>query len=101
MTRSRTEILDDLQGFMKRHAAPADHWYVGTAAAAKTQMFSVHLFTPKNVGLFRQAANEADASSLAALLIKRGAKGDASEKPGATSVYLFKMSAKTRPALGA
>ncbi len=101
MSKSRTEILEEMQGFMKPHAAPPEHWYVGTAAAARTQMFAVHRFTPKDVGMFRQTETESAASSLAALLIKRGAKGDASEKAGATSIYLFKMSSGTKPALGA
>jgi hypothetical protein len=84
---------------MKRYPGPADQWYVGTAVAARTQMFIVHGFKNGDVGLYRQAASESDAASLAAHLIKRGAKGDGAVKPGAVSIYVFKRSSHSKPAL--
>ena len=95
--KSRTQILEDIQTFMERHKAPLDHWYVGTAVNARAQLFDVHKLKAQDVGLFRRAANESDAASLAALLIKRGAKGDATARMGAHSIYAFKLSAHTNP----
>lgn len=100
MQKSRTQILEELETFMKRHASPRGDWYVGTAAEARKEMFDVHGFKASDVGLIRQAGSDSDASSLAGLLIKRGAKGDASTKRGAANIFLFKLAAHTRPALG-
>ncbi len=85
---------------MKRHTSPRAAWYVGTAGDARKELFDVHGFKTSDVGLYRQAASDADASSLAGLLIKRGAKGDSGTKAGATNIFLFKMAAHTKPALG-
>ena len=63
-------------------------------------LFDVHGFKPSDVGLYRHTGSDGDASSLAGLLIKRGAKGSSDEKRGATNVFLFKMNAHTKPALG-
>jgi hypothetical protein len=98
--KSRTQILEDLETFMKRHASPRSDWYVGTAADARKEMFDVHGFKASDVGLYRHAGSDSDAASLAGLLIKRGAKGDGTTKRGATNIFLFKMAAHTKPALG-
>ena len=98
--KSRTEILEDLEGFMKRHAGPRNAWYVGTASDARKELFGVHGFKASDVGLYRHAGSDSDAASLAGLLMKRGAMGDSSTRPGATNVFLFKMAAHTKPALG-
>jgi len=98
--KSRTQILEDLEDFMKRHPSPRGDWYVGTAADGRKELFDVHGFKASDVGLYRQAGSDGDASSLAGLLIKRGAKGDSTTKRGATNIFLFKMTAHTKPALG-
>lgn len=38
--KSRTEILEDLESFMKRHASPRSDWYVGTAADARKELLT-------------------------------------------------------------
>src|ERR1700748_2861487 len=96
--KSRTQILEELTSFMKRHPGPADAWYAGTAENARDQLFKVHGFKDGDVGLFRTAASDADASSLVTLLVKRGAKGDGATKPHAKSIYVFKMAGHTKPA---
>jgi hypothetical protein len=85
---------------MKRHANARGDWYVGTSKDARKEMFDVHGFKASDVGLYRHAGSDSDASSLAGLLVKRGAKGDASTKRGADNIYLFKMNAHTKPAAG-
>ena len=97
--KSRTEILEDLESFMKRHTSPRSDWYVGTAADARKELFDAHGFKTSDVGLYRHAGSDSDAASLAGLLIKRGAKGDSSTKRGATNIFLFKMATHTKPAL--
>lgn len=98
--KSRTQILEDLEGFMKRHTSARGDWYVGVAADARKELFDVHGFKASDVGLYRHAGSAGDASSLAGLLIKRGAKGNADEKRGADNVFLFQMNTHTKPALG-
>lgn len=100
MQKSRTQILDELKDFMKRHTSPNGDWYVGTAVEGRKEMFDVHGFKASDVGLYRQAGSDSDAASLAGLLIKRGVKGDGATKRGATNIFLFKMAAHTKPALG-
>lgn len=86
---------------MKRHPSPRAEWYVGTAAEGRKELFDVHGFKATDCGLYRQAASDGDASSLAELLIKRGSKGDGATKRGATNIFLFRMAAHTKPARGA
>ena len=97
--KSRTQILDDIESFMERHKAPLEQWYVGTAVNARDRLFGFHKLKAQDVALFRRAANESDAASLAALLVKRGAKGDATVRMGAHSIYAFKLSIHTNPKL--
>ena len=99
MSKTRTEIIEDIQGFMKRHAAPAEHWYIGTAKAARSQLFMVHKFLASDCGLYRQAGSDAEAATVAAFLIKKGTKGDGALRPGADCVYAFKMNDHTQPKL--
>jgi hypothetical protein len=95
--KSRTQILHDLTSFVTRHQTHLCRWYVGTAADPYDQLFKVHGFKDTDVGLFRQASSSSDAASIAALLIGRGARGDRGEKPGARSIYLFKLAKHTSP----
>jgi hypothetical protein len=97
--KSRTQILQDLTSFATRHQTHLSHWYVGTATDPHHQLFKVHGFKDTDVGLFRQAASSSDAASIAVLLIGRGARGDGGEKPGARSIYLFKLAKHTSPAV--
>ncbi len=95
--KSRTQILEELTGFMKRHPMPMENWYVGTAVDGRDQLFKVHGFKQGDVGLFRNAGSDSGAASLASLLIKRGAKGDGTTKPDARSIYVFRMARHTTP----
>ena len=98
--KSRTQILQDITSFVARHQFHLSHWYVGTAADPHHQLFKVHGFKDTDVGLFRQAASSSDAASIADLLIGRGARGSRGEKPGAKSIYLFKLAKHTSPPVG-
>jgi hypothetical protein len=40
--KSRTQILEDITTFMKRHNAPIEHWYVGTASDARAAKLASH-----------------------------------------------------------
>jgi len=90
--------MGELVLFMNRHGSASAGWYVGTAEDARSRLFKVHGLTKADVGIIRTAATSADAASLAARLIRRGAKGDGAWKPQAASVYAFKMSPRTSPA---
>jgi hypothetical protein len=95
--KSRTQILEDITSFVARHKSHLCHWYVGTTEDARRQLFKIHGFKETDVGLFRQAASSADAASIADLLIGRGARGDRGEKPGAKSIYVFKLTKHSTP----
>jgi hypothetical protein len=95
--KSRTQILQDITSFVARHKTHLCHWYVGTAADPHHQLFDVHGFKDTDVGLFRQAASSSDAASIADLLIGRGARGNRGEKPGAKSIYVFRLAKHTTP----
>jgi len=98
--KSRTQVLEEITDFIKRHNAPMAHWYVGTAADARAEMFKVHGFKASDVGLYRTTSSDSDAASLAELLMKRGAKGSVSTKAGSTSIFVFKLALHTTPAFG-
>ena len=99
MAKTRMEMLDEIQEFMRPSASPAAHWYVGTAKVPRTQLFDVHGFTAKDRGLYRQAHSAEDAASIAGFIMKGGSKGDSGVKAGADYVYVFKMAGHTKPAL--
>ena len=95
--KSRTQILQDITAFVARHKVHISRWYVGTTADPHHELFEVHGFKDTDVGLFRRAASSSDAASIADLLIGRGARGSRGEKPGAKSIYLFKLAKHTSP----
>ena len=95
--KSRTQILEDITSFVGRHKTHITRWYVGTAADPHHELFDIHGFKKTDIGLFRQAASSSDAASIADLLIGRGARGSRGEKPGANSVYAFKLARHTSP----
>jgi hypothetical protein len=95
--KTRTQILDDFQRFIRRHDARLDDWYVGTATSGRDEMFDVHGFKPSDVGLYRETAAADNAASIASFLIGRGAEGDSAEKPGGIYIYAFRKNAHTNP----
>jgi len=99
MAKTRMELLDEIQAFMRRSESPAAHWYAGTAKVPRAQLFDVHGFTAKDRGLYRQAGSAEDAASIAGFIMKGGSKGDSGVKPGADYVYVFKMNGHTKPTL--
>ena len=96
--KSRTQVLEDITSFIKRHNVPMQNWYVGTAVDARAEMFNVHGFKASDVGLYRKTGSDSDAASLVGLLMKRGAKGAVSPKSGSSSIFIFKLAAHTTPA---
>ncbi|TAK98841.1 MAG: hypothetical protein EPO08_18065 [Rhodospirillaceae bacterium] len=99
MAKSRMDLLDEIQAFMRRHVSPPAHWYVGTAKVPRAQLFDVHGFKPNDIGLYRQTTSDNDAASIAGFIMKGGSKGDSVVKPGADYVYVFKMNGHTKPAI--
>ena len=97
MSKSKSEILNDFQEFIKRHGGNYKEWCVGTSADAKTQLFQVHKFKPGDKGLYREADSEIQAGGVAEFFTNLGAKGDHTVKKDADCVYAYKMSAHTTP----
>lgn len=95
--KTRVEILDDIQRFIRRHGATMNAWYVGTAVSAKEQLFQTHGLKQSDIGLYREASSADDATSIASFLIGRGTQGDATSRTGAVFVYAFKKSDHTCP----
>lgn len=93
--KTRIQILDDIQRFMRRHDSNGSTWHVGTAVSALSEMFELYGFKTSDVGLYRRAATAQDASSLVKYLVRRGAQGQASSKPEAVFVYALLKSART------
>ncbi|MDX2222134.1 MAG: hypothetical protein SFV21_05265 [Rhodospirillaceae bacterium] len=100
MSKSRINIVDEIGSFIAKHGNKPEQWYIGTAVSPKTQLFTVHGFTKRDVGLYREAGNDADAASVAGLFMGRGARGDKGVKPGAVYVYAYKMTSGTKPGYG-
>ena len=97
MPKSKSDILDDFQGFMSRHGGNYKEWYVGSSKDPKQELFSVHKFKKGDKGLFRQAVSEIQAAEIAEFFTNLGAKGDDGVTREADFVYAYKMSSHTRP----
>ncbi len=83
MSKTRTQILDDIENFMKKHDRPKTQWYAGTAKDGRAQLVDVHRFQAKgDCGMYREAASDADAASIVTMLVRRGAKGDSARRDG-------------------
>lgn len=85
--KMRTQILDEIQRFMRRHNSSMAAWRVGAAVSALSEMSELHGFKTSDVGIYRKAATADDASSIVTYLVRRGAEGDAAPRPGAVFVY--------------
>ncbi|MGE4064971.1 MAG: hypothetical protein AB7E79_16520 [Rhodospirillaceae bacterium] len=85
--KMRVQILDEMQGFMRRHNASLGAWKVGTAVSALAEMTERHGFKTTDIGLYRKAASADDAASIVSYFIRRGAAGEGASKPGAVYVY--------------
>ena len=97
MSKSKSQILDDIQDFIARHGANFKEWYVGTAADPKAQLFKVHGFKNGDKGLYRQAGSEIQAAEVAEFFTGMGAKGHKGVARGAEYVYLYKRAPHTKP----
>jgi len=97
MSKSKSQIMDEIQAFMTRHGANAKDWYVGTAADPKSQLFKVHGFKNGDKGLFRQAGSEIQAAEVAEFFMGMGAKGHKGVARGAEFVYAYKRAPHTKP----
>jgi hypothetical protein len=96
--KTRTQIIEELRDFMRRHEGSTADWYVGTAVEGRKALFEDHGFRQSDVGIFRNAASASDAASIADFLIGRGARGERGLKPDACVVYAFKLTKHTKPA---
>ncbi len=97
MSKSKSEIMDDITVFISRNGGNVREWYVGSAADAKSQLFSTHGFKKGDYGLARQAPSELQAGEVAEYFIGQGAKGDPGVKPGNDCVYAYKMASHHKP----
>lgn len=97
VAKTKSEILDDFQAFMGRHGGNYREWYVGTAADARQQMFSVHKFKAGDKGLYRQALSELQAAEVAEFFTNLGAKGNPAPTRDAEFVYAYKRAGHTKP----
>lgn len=98
MSKSKSEILNDIQDFMGRHGGNYKEWYVGTSADPKTQLFNVHKFkNGQDKGLFRQAMSEIQAGEVVEFFTSMGAKGNDGVSRGAEFVYAYKRAGHTKP----
>lgn len=99
MSKSKSEIMDDISSFIGRNGGNVREWYVGSTADAKTQLFKTHGFKKGDYGLARQAPSELQAGEIAEYFVGQGAKGDIGVKPGNDCVYAYKLTAHTKPGL--
>ncbi len=97
MAKNKSEILDDVQDFIKRHGGKFGEWYVGTAADPKTQMFNTHRFKAGDKGLYRQAHSELQAAEVAEFFATMGTKGHTGVVRDADYVYAYKRAPHTKP----
>ena len=95
--KMRTQILDDIQRFMRRHNADVSAWRVGTAVSAVSEMSERHGFKTSGVGLYRKAATADDAASIVTYLMRKGAEGDGGVRTDAVFVYAMLPPAAARP----
>ena len=97
MSKSKSEILDDIEGFIRKHGNNPKQWYLGTSSAPKETLFKNHKFKPNDIGLIRQAESELQAAEVVEFFTGRGAKGGATIKPMHDFVYAYRLAAHTRP----
>ncbi len=97
MAKQKSEILDDIQGFISKHGNNARQWYVGTSATPREQLFQQHKFRQGDIGLIRQAHSEIQAAEITEFFTGQGAKGGAVIKPGYDFVYAYKLMSHTKP----
>ena len=97
MAKSKSEILNDFEDFIKKYGGKYKEWCVGTAPDAKTQLFKVHKFkNGVDKGLFREAESEMQAAGVAEYFTDLGARGDDSVKRDADQVYAYKIAPHTK-----
>ena len=96
MSKPKSEILNDIQGYIHKHGNNARHWYVGTSATPREKMFQEHKFKKGDIGLIRQADSEIQAAEITEFFTGMGAKGGAVIKPGYDFVYAYKIATHTK-----
>jgi len=97
MAKSKAELREDFDAFIKKHGGKYKEWCFGTSDNPRAALFNVHKFKTSDRGLYRQAANELQAAEVAEFFTDFGAKGDNSFKRGATYVYAYKIAPHTKP----
>jgi len=99
-TKSRSEIIDDIEDFIERNGGAFAEWYVGVAASPKLKLFKLHKLKDKgDVCISRRARDEYEAHEVAEYFRTiRKTKGPAGQ-PDETClcVYSYKMKSHTRP----
>ncbi len=97
MPKTKSEILDDFQEFIRKYGGKYKEWCVGTAPDAKTALFNTHKFkNGVDKGLYREAESEIQAAGVAEFFVDLGAKGDDSLKRDADQVYAYKIAPHTK-----
>lgn len=97
MSKSKSEILDDISAFVAKHGGQTKAWYFGTSNAPRDQMFREHKFKQGDVGLIRQANSELQAGEVVEFFTDQGGRGGATIKPGHDYVYAYKRAPHTKP----
>ncbi len=100
MSKTKSEIMDDISSFISRNGGNPKEWYVASSADPKDQLFKTHGFKKGDYGLFRQAPSELQAGEIAEFFMGQGAKGSAGVKAGSEFVYAYKLNDHTKPGLG-
>ncbi len=96
MSKSKSDILDEISDFIRKHGGKTKEWCFGTSATPREKM-GEHNFKKNDVGLIRQAHSELQAGEVVEFFVDQGAKGGATIKPGHDYVYGYKRAAHTKP----
>jgi hypothetical protein len=96
MSKSKSEILDEISAFIAKHGGKTKDWCFGTSGTPREKLRE-HNFKNGDVGLIRQAHSELQAGEVVEFLTGQGARGGADIKPGYDYVYGYKRAAHTKP----
>lgn len=97
MSKSKTEIRNDIEEFIGRHGGKYKEWFVGTAADPKTQIFKTHGFKGGDKGLYRQAGSEIQAAEVVEYFTELGTLGNNAVVRDSDFVYAYKRAPHTKP----
>ena len=97
MSKSKMDIIDDIDQFMRKHGGTSKEWFVASSINPKVDLFRYHGFRKGDKGLMRTAMSELQAAEVAEFFMDQGAKGNDEVITGATYVYAYKRTAHTTP----